>query len=221
MEIEHKKTTVRDFHVEPDCENEVVVRTILDWGINQLVQARQEHFAPPDDHVLRYVNSIEESLSARNWFGALFLALAMPDICSALQAPRAPIITRYKSWVGTYLMPHYDPNLFSADDCYYLRCATLHQGIGEHPKMQSRRILFISPPSEQIIFDCAWMEAADGAYMLQLQVDVFCLAMCHGVRQWASDYATDPDIALRAKSLLVVDDSGNAFKAWNSETQNR
>ena len=37
----------------------------------------------------RFTTSIEGSLRTGNWFAALFLALALPDICAALEQPTA------------------------------------------------------------------------------------------------------------------------------------
>jgi hypothetical protein len=57
----------------------------------------------------RFTTSIESSLTSRNWFGALFMALALPDICAALETPDKPVGERYKDWFQRYLRSSYDP----------------------------------------------------------------------------------------------------------------
>jgi len=58
----------------------------------------------------RFAASIEASLRSHNWFAALFMALALPDICAALEDPNRPVGQRYKDWFQRYLRPAYDPS---------------------------------------------------------------------------------------------------------------
>ncbi|WP_166110979.1 hypothetical protein [Pseudoalteromonas sp. Z9A5] len=65
----------------------------------------------------RFVSSIRKSIEDENWFSALFLALALPDICGALEKPptgkRGEVGERYRNWFNKYLKVKYDPeNLF-------------------------------------------------------------------------------------------------------------
>lgn len=61
----------------------------------------------------RFTTSIEASLVTRNWLAALFLALALPDICAAIEAPERPVGERYKDWFQRYLRASYNPsNMF-------------------------------------------------------------------------------------------------------------
>jgi hypothetical protein len=56
----------------------------------------------------RFVDSIRASLEARNWFGALFVALAIPDVCGALEDPKAANGERYRGWFVRYMKAGYD-----------------------------------------------------------------------------------------------------------------
>lgn len=57
----------------------------------------------------RFTTSIEASLLNKNWFAALFMALALPDICAALEDPERPVGERYKDWFQRHLRPAYHP----------------------------------------------------------------------------------------------------------------
>ena len=57
----------------------------------------------------RFTSSIRKSVQDGNLFGALFLALAMPDICGALEDPLQGVGERYKAWFRRYLNLKYDP----------------------------------------------------------------------------------------------------------------
>lgn len=61
----------------------------------------------------RFVTAIRKSIDEQNWFAALFLALAVPDICGALEqlptGKRGKIEARYCKWFNKYLKK-YDPD---------------------------------------------------------------------------------------------------------------
>ncbi len=62
----------------------------------------------------RFVSSIRKAVEDENWFAALFLSLAVPDICGALQNPptgrRGEVGERYRNWFNKYLKTKYDPD---------------------------------------------------------------------------------------------------------------
>lgn len=57
-----------------------------------------------------FIDSVRYSLATKNWFGALFMALALPDICGVLtDGAGVQVGVRYKKWFNTYLKIKYDP----------------------------------------------------------------------------------------------------------------
>jgi hypothetical protein len=154
----------------------------------------------------RFTESIRSAVSAENWFAALFLALAVPDVCGALEDPNAPVGDRYKSWFTRYLKRKYDPaNLFE------LVSEVSPQSL-EHMLPEAIDPLKSLPPNAECAFtaeDCyrfrckclhqglsekvggekihftapdksgritMHMSAINGLY--QLQIDIFCLDVC-------------------------------------------
>lgn len=60
--------------------------------------------------VQEFVDSVRHSLASKNWFGALFMALALPDICGVLtEGEIVSVGVRYKNWFSKYLKIKYDP----------------------------------------------------------------------------------------------------------------
>ena len=109
---------------------------------------------------------------------------------------------------------NYAPQLFSAEDCYYLRCAALHQGMSEHPKAQNKQVVFITPPiGGKMIFHSNFIESSDGSFVLQLQIDVFCKQICAGVLKWKDDVAQNTEIQARIAELLSFQDPTQPFKS--------
>jgi len=204
---------IRDFSTTNTPNDGDLPRLVIDWAIERLLAAR-ELFGPRPTGIDKYINAIQHSLRSQNWFGALFLALAMPDICGALQFPTDQVGTRYRRWFDQYLSSAYVPALFSAEDCYYLRCAALHQGMTEHPKAQNKQVVFITPPpGGQIVFHSNFIQSADGSFVLQLQIDVFCEQICDGVIRWKKDIANDSAIQDRIDELLSFQDPTQPFKS--------
>jgi hypothetical protein len=204
---------IRDFSTKNTPKEGDLPRAVIDWAIERLLAAR-ELFGPRPTGIDKYVHAIQHSLRSQNWFGALFLALAMPDICGALQYPSDPVGTRYRRWFDRYLSAEYVPALFSADDCYYLRCAALHQGMSEHPKAQNKQVVFITPPpGGRMVFHSNFIESPDGSFVLELQIDVFCQQICAGVLKWKDDVSTDTAVQARIAELLSFQDPTQPFES--------
>ncbi|NLU17964.1 MAG: hypothetical protein GXW94_19755 [Serratia liquefaciens] len=56
------------------------------------------------------VKAIKISIESENYFGALFLALALPDICGAIETPKEKNGVRYKRWFRENLNKYYAPD---------------------------------------------------------------------------------------------------------------
>ena len=82
--------------------------------------------------------AVEESLATSNWYSALMVALALPDIAARIDDPSKSSTKRYAEWVDRHLSPKYTKNIgpspgtiyqfLGGGDCYALRCAFLHEG---------------------------------------------------------------------------------------------
>jgi hypothetical protein len=104
------------------------------------------------------IESLEKSIENRNWYGVLFIALTLPDICGKIDYPNEKPSLRFIIWFKKYIEPKYtdrriqwpklsvlkDPNFdpmdlfldsnkfnyisLTGEECYQLRCAYLHEG---------------------------------------------------------------------------------------------
>lgn len=182
----------------------------------------------------RFTDSIRSSVNAENWFATLFLALAVPDVCGALEAPTAGVGERYKNWFIRYLKPKYDPaNLFE------LVSATSPQSL-QNMSLDALESLKSPPPNAECAFtadDCyrfrckclhqglsqkaggekihftapdksgritMHMSSLNGLY--QLQIDIFCLDVCAAVDQWISDVAANQEVQGSMRELIEIYD---------------
>ena len=89
-------------------------------------------------HLLTAINA---SIAQQNWYAALSLTLALPDICGWLEDPSAPTQDRYVSWFDRFVAGNYESFFLSGRDCYALRCAFLHEGREEIITQRAREVL--------------------------------------------------------------------------------
>lgn len=174
----------------------------------------------------RFTSSIEASLKEKNWFAALFLALALPDICSALETntPTTNVGARYKDWFNRFLKDKYAPDHipeipewlanefkarlnideippqsamhFTAEDCWKFRCQCLHQGLPE--RMDNDRVHFTAP-MDGFSFHQNMIDD-----VLQISIDIFCRDISDAALVWWNTAQHDTNIATRAKSLIEI-----------------
>ncbi|HHS9530466.1 TPA: hypothetical protein ACTW0H_001333 [Raoultella ornithinolytica] len=174
------------------------------------------------------LSSIELSLEKGNWFGALFIAISLPDICGATEDVVKGNGARYKEWFNRYLKPRYDPEnmyeqmlivspemlktlsqhlketwkkkaplvTFTAEDCWSLRNACLHEGVDENKLKKFR----ITPPSGE---GEVHMNSFQG--VLQLDVVLLCNDIINAVHQWLDDMKQKPDVMAKIEKMIKID----------------
>ncbi|HDZ2125475.1 TPA: hypothetical protein RRZ98_003708, partial [Klebsiella pneumoniae] len=167
------------------------------------------------------LSSVEESLAKENWFGALFIAISLPDICGATENAVQGNGARYRDWFNRYLKPRYNPDnfyeymlvtspdsiqgtppetiaqwkqqplavAFTAEDCWSLRNACLHEGVDENRLRKFK----ITPPTNVRLY--MHMNSINGT--LQLDVIELCRDIVSAVRQWIGDMQQKPDVVAK------------------------
>ena len=155
------------------------------------------------------LESVRSAIQARNWYAALGVALALPDICGQLEDPTRKSKVRYIDWFNAYLAPHYtrqvagrEHHFLSGEDCYALRCAYLHEGefdiAGQSVKKVLESFVFVAP-QRGLFFH---LNQAD--QKLQLQVDTFCEELCVATEVWLNRIRNSPHIQARICQLPQI-----------------
>lgn len=166
----------------------------------------------------RFTNSIRLALSAQDWYGALFTALALPDICAKLETPSEGSKARSIRWFKEWLEPLYTIKIgpfrqlhvfLGGNDFYALRCALLHEGSADINEQNAQEILekfhFITPPHNGIIH----LNQFDNT--LQIQVDIFCNDIAEAADSWARSVVNNESIQERMKLLLIIHDGSRGI----------
>jgi len=180
----------------------------------------------------RFTNSINKSLESENWFSALFMTLALPDICGALEEPNRPVGERYKDWFNRFLKSKYDP-----DTMYESMMATSPETIKDLPEMiveqwKSQPAMpataFSSEDCYRLRCKCLHqglpermgndrihftipdptgrMNFHKNSFngVLQLSIDVFCTDVCNAVTEWSKEVHANTDIQQRIEELIKI-----------------
>ncbi|RYG98046.1 MAG: hypothetical protein EON58_08260 [Alphaproteobacteria bacterium] len=133
--------------------------------------------------------AVEKSLTSGNHYGALVVALTLPDVCGWVEGRHARSKDRYISFFNDHMSVHYCrpvgpartlTTFLTGDDFYALRCSVVHEGRDDISSQKARQTLenfqFVVPPDGWVIH-----RNLHNARTLQLQVDLFCREILTGV----------------------------------------
>src|SRR5258706_12317035 len=113
------------------------------------------------------------------YYVALFAALAIPDICGALESADGESAgAKYAVWFDRHIAPRYG-GLLSGEDAYLFRCSMLHQGTTQHPKSSFKRFLFVEPGATGSVFHNNILNDA-----LNIDVRIFVRDVVEAALQW-------------------------------------
>jgi hypothetical protein len=160
--------------------------------------------------VLGLTESIEKSLETENYYAALAVAFALPDICGKLEFPEKSSTKRFKEWFDKYLQSKYqdieggrDHMIFlNASDCYSLRCSFLHEANDDITTQSAQKIL------SKIKFSTEKPHQIKIMDVLCLNVNVFCQDICEGVKSWLVDIDENQEIKERIDNLMKIEIGG-------------
>jgi hypothetical protein len=131
------------------------------------------------------------------YYVALFSALAIPDICGALESADGQASgAKYVAWFDRHVAPRYQ-GFLSGQDAYYFRCSMLHQGTTHHPHSSFTRILFVEPGATTNVFHNNIMGDA-----LNIDVGIFVRDLVEAGQTWLTSAEKTPEY--QAKSVQFV-----------------
>lgn len=163
---------------------------------------------PPVSPIEQLLVEIENALKARFYFLALVLAVALPDICAALESESGETSSvQYKRWYNDNVASRI-PGLTNVD-AYSLRCGVIHQGKFGHPKMQFDRLLFFLPGPVVGLAVSTHLNH-DGTYSGSISVVEFCKYFIQAVRDWYKAKHNDPNVRENLPRLVQYRPNGLA-----------
>lgn len=145
----------------------------------------------------RFTDAIIKCLETENWYGALFIALAIPEICGNIMYPDLNDGKHskeiYEKWFDAYLSKFYikdtkrgkDVIFMKPSDCYALRCSLLHTGMDDTKKQRVKHDI------NKFHFSAKHFHLLKSEGRLILNVTRFCEDVIHSVEQWNKDIEND------------------------------
>ena len=164
----------------------------------------------------QYLESIKLSLETNNHFGAIAMALTLPDICSKIEYEHIKHLKnreRFCKWIDKYLSHIYimvledngyeDKIILSAKDFYAARCSFLHEGsnITEHQS--------ILIGENNAIKSLTFMSNVGGNFIkngdfLVFDVIYFCTTVIEAVERWIVDIGKDEIKCSKIKAMPII-----------------
>lgn len=180
-----------------------------------------------------FINALEVSVETENWYGTLFIALTLPDICGKIEYPefRRPG-RRYEEWFNKYMVKFYQsetrlamhsdqrlaaiqnsipPHIgkrkkfafMTGKDLYALRCAYLHEGSDELTNQEVKETL------KRFIFrqppnGCTFHNNLREGEALQIQVSVFAEEVIKAIKNWLDDIKDDQVKTGKINNLATI-----------------
>jgi len=129
------------------------------------------------------LSQIQVAVNGHAYYLALYASLMLPDICGAMESDDGQATkAKYIEWFNKYVASKYfacGQATLTGEACYFYRCAVLHQGRSQHPKLGFSRILFVEPGATPNVFHNNVLNDA-----LNIDVAIFCGDVLAGATAW-------------------------------------
>jgi hypothetical protein len=130
-----------------------------------------------------YFDQVRRAADANLYYVALAAALAIPDMCSAMETPDGKTTSAlYRAWCDKWLSPKYKTSHgdhLTGQDCYGLRCSMLHEGRFIPHQGGYSRVLFVEPGAGTFVAHNNVMDDA-----LNIDVNIFVRDMVESATAW-------------------------------------
>ncbi|QVL42619.1 MAG: hypothetical protein KFB92_14375 [Alcanivorax sp.] len=139
------------------------------------------------------------------YYVSLFSALALPDICAALEAADGQASkAKYVAWFDTHVAPRYN-GFLDGETSYYFRCSMLHQGSTRHPRGRYSRVIFVEPGHSGMVLHNNVINDA-----LNIDVRIFCEDLCQAAEQWWQGAASEANVQTNLARFVTRHPTGLA-----------
>jgi hypothetical protein len=174
---------------------------------------------------------IEAALEARLHFLAIFVAVAIPDICAAMESQDGITNrTKYKAWYRQWLGDAFP--FLSDGQMYSLRCGIVHEGRAVHEGLAARavsttgtasigslqsytRVLFTIPtdPVTVVAEGAAIHFTSSGESVYLQDAELFCRGVITAANQWSAEKTDNQTVQRHMVDLFRFRPEG--YRDWN------
>ena len=186
-----------------------------------------------------FIEALEKCIQTENWYGALFIALTLPDICAKIEYPdeKNSSAKRYIQWFDRYLKKHYETsrNAIPLSSKLEALTALIPAGIGggrkketflTGPDFYALRCAYLHEGSDEItsqrkrdiLEKFEFVQPRKGMIfhnnlksgkILQLQVSELSREVICGVQTWLNEIKEDETKMRKVSDLVCINFSSN------------
>lgn len=128
-----------------------------------------------------FLNQIKKALENKLYLVALQSTLTIPDICARLSIEERK--TNKYDYFNWFEMNINNKQNLTARDCYFFRCAMLHEGKMQHNKIKHSRIIFLVP-NDNIFCSGNVFSNCNGKNAINIDLITFCNEMIDCAFEW-------------------------------------
>lgn len=154
---------------------------------------------------------IEEALRHKLYYIALQSTLLLPDICGALNSNNGKATKRkYIEWYEKFYLNKYYG--LTGEDCYYFRCANIHQGYFQHTDSSYDKVVFIAHDLgsiHNVVIRTPYNGEEENWYALDIKL--FCNNMIDAVRTWLKSVKNEPDFIRNYAKMVKLHKNEASF----------
>jgi len=183
----------------------------IESEIEQIKKFKDAYFQDySKEAIQQFIISINKSIESKNYFAALFIALAIPDICGGLEDRNAKNRERYVNWFNKYIGINY--RYINGNAIWKLRCSCIHSGTHLDNKvndaLSGAELLLVT--YEESPFHDSYIRLTPSESYVFLRIDVFCEDICLSINKWLEDVSNNQEIQKRIEEMLFIE---KGFKA--------
>jgi len=171
----------------------------------------------------RFTRAGRNAVEAENWYGALTIALMIPDICGSLEDPGlGKVAKRYIKWAKEWLQPEFvggPPDhkqvYLSAENIFQARNSLLHSGSAEIEPSKRKdldRFEFFSDGPHLCMFSGCYHNGKKQPDFLQVNVGLFCETVYKQAEAWDAAMQQDEAVQREKENLLVIYPPGTTIR---------
>lgn len=127
------------------------------------------------------LNQIKKALECELYLVALQATLTIPDICAKLTIKKRD--TYRSDYIKWYEQNIVNNQNLTGEECYFFRCAMLHEGRMQHKEMEHSRIIFLVP-NDNYVFSGNIFSNVSGQNAINIDLLLFCNEMINCAFKW-------------------------------------
>jgi hypothetical protein len=198
-------------YIQQEKERLNAKKAQIESEIEKIEEFKDAYFQDSSkDAMQQFIVSINKSIENKNYFAALFIALAIPDICGGLEDKNAINRERYINWFNKYLGINY--KYINGNAIWKLRCSCIHSGTHldneVRDALSGAELLLVT--YEESPFHDSYIRLTLSESYVFLRIDEFCKDICLSIDKWLEDVSNNQEIQKGIEEMLFIE---KGFKA--------